>query len=161
MAERHTIEFREMGVNILSDAERATITLQFDQSCGGGGGRFAVDQTLKAIRGRFGDAVGSRLKRLCADEPNPLVLGSPGRTHPDYPDVVNLEIGVKPGVSMETALSCLLDFLRRQPGYRHTYGAPIDRDSAPSSRRNNTDDPAAKAADVLRRLFEQRKRRRP
>jgi hypothetical protein len=87
---------------------------------------------LKAIRWRFGDAIEGRLKHASGDESNPLVLGSPGQPHPDCPDVVHLEIGLKPGASMETALACLIDFLRQQPGYRHTYGAPIDRDAAPS-----------------------------
>ena len=48
MIERHTIDFARVSFNIISDADRATITLQFDQA---GGAR----ESIRGIFAPFSD----------------------------------------------------------------------------------------------------------
>jgi hypothetical protein len=147
MPERRTIEFRDTGVNILSDAERGTISLQLNSS--DPIERAAAVQILKAIRKRFGNG----------DESNPLVLSPTARPHPENPEVICLEVVVKAGAVMEPALSSLIDFLRRQPGYTQTFGKPLDRDHAQPQRRKEKEVDAADAAwDALMEMMSRGKR---
>ena len=159
MPERHTIEFDDIGVNILSDAERRTIILQFNSS--DLFERHTVERILKAMRKRFGDGVWSRLNRWSSGESNPLALSPAATRHPENPEVTCFEVAVKAGAAMESALSSLIDFLRRQPGYLRTFGEPLNRDHAPSRwRKQEKVDTSDAANDVLREILSRRKRTR-
>jgi hypothetical protein len=147
MAERHTVDFARCSFNVINDADRRTITVQFENPFPGP--RVvpeSVDRILKAIRQRFGGGIVGRLTRWSRGESNPLVLPQRGHAHPDNPDVLCFEIGVKDGARIEGALATLLDFLRRQPGYQRTYGAPLDRDPDPSEDRIGSTRNASTAA---------------
>jgi hypothetical protein len=157
MIERHTIDFARVSFNIVSDADRATITLQFDQA---GGGRESIPGILRAIQRRFGGGVMSRLNRWSTGESNPFVLPQTSRPHPDYPDVICFAIGLKPGARMEAALATFLDFLQQLPGYQRTYGSPLDRDEVPpQARKKSPRDVSAVAAGTLREFFKRRTKR--
>jgi hypothetical protein len=141
MAERHTIDFNRFGVNILSDAERGTITLQFEGTIAlqfEGTIAFQLDRDVKAIvkavNGRFGGGVWNRWVR---GERDVLKITSSGMPHPENPEVTRVEMIVSRGELMDIALGDLLDFFRRQPGYRRTLGAPLDRDSIDTRVRMN------------------------
>jgi hypothetical protein len=154
MIERHTIDFARVSFNVISDADRGTITLQFAQA---GGGRESIRGILRAIQRRFGGGVVSRLNRWSTGESNAFVLPQGSKPHPDYPDVICFAIGVKPGARMEAALATFLDFLRQLPGYQRTYGSPLDRDEVPSRVRTNSPrDVSTVAADTLREFFKRR-----
>lgn len=151
MPERHTIDFARCSFNIVTDADRRTITLQFENPFPGPTVvPESVDRILKDLRRRFGGGILGRLIRWSSGESDPLVLPRRGLPHPDNPDVLCFEIGVKDGAKVEGALATLLDFLRRQPGYQRTYGAPLDRDPAPSEDRiGSAKDASTAARDAL------------
>jgi len=155
MSERHTVDFDRVSVNVISDAERGTITLQFDNAFGG------LEQNkriLKAIDSRYGVGVLSRLSRWITGTDSALVLRSHSRPHPENPDVLCLELGVKRGERMESALGNLMEFLRRQPGYQRMFGTPLDRDEMPSRvRKMSSGDSSEAAADTFKRLLERRR----
>jgi hypothetical protein len=154
MIERHTIDFARVSFNIVSDADRGTITLQFAQT---GGRRESIQEILRAIHRRFGGGVMSRLNRWSTGESNSFVLPKCSKPHPDYPDVICFEIGVRPGARMEAVLARFLDFLRQLPGYQRTYGSPLDRDEVPSRVRTKSPHDVSTVADAtLREFFKRR-----
>ena len=162
MSERHTVDFARCSFNIVTDADRRTITLQFDHEAPRLGSR-PISLILKAIRRRYGDGPIARLSRWKTGEANPFVLPSHSRSHPDHPDVLCYEMGVKGGGggTMDSALAALLDFLRRQPGYERTYGAPLDLDGLPTRvRRGAEGDASTSAYRALKGLMERRQRPR-
>ena len=71
MIERHTIDFARVSFNVVSDADRGTITLQFDQA---GGGLGSIPGILRAIHQRFGGGVLSRIRRWKSGEISPFVV---------------------------------------------------------------------------------------
>jgi hypothetical protein len=157
MTERHTIDFARVSFNIVSDADRGTITLQFDQAGGGDG---SIAGILRAIHQQFGDGIPCRIRRWISGERNPLVVSRRARPHPEYPDVLRFEISVKPGERIEGALAMFLDFLRQQPGYQRTYGSPLDRDHVLSeARQASPHDTSALACSTLREYFRRREQR--
>jgi hypothetical protein len=160
MPERHSVDFARGSFNVLSDAQARTITLQFERTRGG---RDPIDSTirrvLKALDRRHGGGITSRLNRWMRGEGNPLVLPARPVPHPENPDVLCFEIGVRPGERMDSALAGLLDFLRQQPGYERTYGPPLDRDDGPRKVRGwGSGNAAASAQMILERLFKIRRR---
>lgn len=157
MSERHTIEFDGFGANILSDGERGTISLQFDVS----DSRQAIRPMLNAIRRCFGHGIRSRLTRWMTGQGDPLLrLTSRDEPHPDNPDVIRVEMRVKEGVHIDSALAALIAFFRRQPGYRRTLGPPLDRDDLEGQIPREPGDAAGLAQQALRRILEQRHRGR-
>jgi hypothetical protein len=147
MPERHTVDFARCSFNIVTDADRRTITLQFENPFPGP--RVvpeSIDRILNALRRRFGGGILGRLNQWRSGESSPLVLPRRGHPHPDNPDVLRFEIGVKNGARIEGALATLFDFFRRQPGYQTTYGAPLDRDPVPSEDRIGSAQDASTAA---------------
>ena len=159
MAERHTVDFVPDSFNLISDGERRTITLQFERSLEW---RKPVPQPigriLKAIKRRYGGGLMSRLHRWKHGERNPLVLPSRIEPHPENPDVLRFEIGVRPGETMESALASLFECLRRQPGYQRTFGAPLDRDQEPSRVQKARPGDASKSAqNILHSFIEARR----
>jgi hypothetical protein len=156
MPEIHTVDFRRGSINIISNAERATITLQF---AGDRDAVESVDRILKAIRRRYGDGLINRLSRWRTGEGSSFVLPLHSRPHPESPDILCFEIGVNRGGGLESALATLLEFLRQQPGYEHTFGAPLDRDQMPSPGHKVPPSVASEAAqDVLEQMMKQRRR---
>lgn len=159
MSERHSVDFVRASFNVVSDAEKRTITLQFDHS-----GFILhpisppVRLVLRAFERRYGAGILSRLNRWKTGETSELALPRQSNPHPENPDVFCFEIGVRPGVRMETALATVLLFLRQQPGYQRTFGPPLDRDEVPSpGQGRGVDDLAAAAGQVLMKLFERRR----
>ena len=151
MIERHTIDFNRVSFNVISDADRQTITLQFDRI---GSGLESIQRILRAVRRRFGEGIASRLSRWRTGQGNPFALPARIRPHPEYQDVLCFEIGVKRDARMEAALATLLDFLRQLPGYKRTYGSPLDRDQVPSRvRKESPRDASSVAGDTLREFF--------
>lgn len=148
MSERHTVDFDRFGVNILSDAELGTITLQFE--------KFGSGRMMKAIERRFGGGIWARLHRWRRGQDNSLMLSSPGAPHPENPDVIRLELTVRQGERMDATLAVLMDFLRRQQGYRRTLGSPLDRDGPERLSRTGEDDSSRAAEKTLRRILERR-----
>lgn len=153
MPERHTLVFTRCGFNVLTDHDRRTITLQFEDEwpnfglvpgpdgrviesrrprpLGGIAGMLSnhpIDRIFRALRRRFGGGLPGRLIRWASGKAGPLVLPAHTRLHPDNPVVICFEIGVRDGERMDAALAALLTFLRRLPGYQRTYGEPLDRD---------------------------------
>ncbi len=122
MIERHSIEFGRVIFNVVSDADRHTMTLQFQSNMSLV--RQSVTRLLCAIEWRFGNGIASRLRRWHSGQGNPLILPAGTTTHPEYDDVLFYEIGVKPDVRMEDALASLLDYLRQFPEYQRMYGPP-------------------------------------
>jgi hypothetical protein len=189
MPERHTIDFARCSFNVVTDADRRTITLQFEDAFrapqggrrrrrrpslasqiitlrfedafpGGSVVSDSVDRILKALRRRFGRGLLVRMTQWRRGESNPLLLPRRGHPHPDNPDVLSFEIGVKDGSKVEGALATLLDFLLRHRGYQRTYGAPLDRDPAPSEDRiESAKDASSLARDALIGLLERHTRR--
>jgi hypothetical protein len=159
MSERHTIDFARASFNVVSDAERNTITLQFESS---GGDQERVNppiaRVLKAIERRYGTGIASRLKRWRTGECNPLVLPSGSTPHPENSEVFCFEIGVEPGERLEFALATLFEFLRQQPEYQRTFGPPLDRDQMPLQVQiGKADDLSAAAQDMLTKFMERRR----
>ena len=132
MIERHSIDFDWVIFNVVSDADRHTMTLQFESNSPLV--RQGIRRILRAIEQRFGNGIASRLRRWHSGQGNPFVLPAGTTTHPEYGDVLFFEIGVKPGVRMEDALASLLDHLRQLPGFKRIYGPPLDRDQPPPAR---------------------------
>jgi hypothetical protein len=158
MTERHSVEFDRAIFNVIADGDRRTITLQFQHTTILD--RRAIDRILTAIRGRFGEGITSRLTRWRAGQSNPLLLPVRGVTHPEYPDLVCYEIYVKAGDAVEAALTTLLNFIRELPGFKHAYGAPLDRDQLSSQMRTGSlRDPSAVAGEVLTTFFKRRRER--
>ena len=133
MIERHSIEFGRVIFNVVSDADRRTMTLQFQSNSSRV--RQSITRLLRAIERRFGDGIASRLRRWHSGQGNPLMLPAGTTRHPEYGDVLLFEIGVKPGVSMEDALALLLDYLRQLPEYKRMYGPQFGRDQPPTKPR--------------------------
>jgi hypothetical protein len=150
MPERHTVDFDRFGVNILSDAEVGTISLQFEKT----GGAKPIGRMMKAIERRFGSGIWARLDRWRKGQGNPLVLSSRGEPHPENPDVIRLEMTVQQGERMDGALAVLMEFLRREPEYRRTLGPPLDRDHPDRLSRIGEGDASGAAAETLRRMIE-------
>jgi hypothetical protein len=155
MAERHTVDFVRDSFNLVSDAERRTITLQFESYLDR---RKPIPQPigriLKAIESRYGGGLMSRLTRWRRGESNPLVLPSRSQPHPDNPEVLCFEIGVRPGATMESALASLCEYLRQQPGYERMFGAPLDRDQPTSRVRKAQPGDASKSAhDIIHSMI--------
>jgi hypothetical protein len=159
MAERHTVDFDRVSFNVLSDEERGTITLQFDSPIWGHAGGH-VKGLAAAIGRRYGGGWKSRLDRWLAGEGEPLLVAGPSGPHSENAEVYCLELWVKRGAKMESALADLVEFLRRQPGYRRLLGQPLDRDqmrerpAEPSS-----GDSSQAACDALKRIMELRRPR--
>jgi len=159
MSERHTVDFDQISFNVISDAERETITLQFDATSGTYG-REQTKRIIQAITGRFGPGIRSRASRWLTGLGDPLALVRRSGTHPENPDVLCLELSVKRGVCVESALAELVEFLRRQPGYRRLLGQPLDRDQVlPRVCEFAARDSAEAATDTLKRMMEHRRRR--
>lgn len=155
MSERHTIEFDQFGANILSDGERGTISLQFDAS----DSRHEIHPVLDALSRRFGRGIRSRLRRWMTGQDDRLFLpASRVETHPDNPDVIRVEMRVKEGVHIDSALTALIAFFRRQPGYRRTLGPPLDRDDLESRIPRPPGHAAELAQQTLRRYIERERR---
>jgi len=157
MPERHSVDFIRASFNIISDAERRTIALQFDMVISVPG---AVERIVSALYGRYGSGIRGRLNRWRKGERSPLVMPSRGKPHPENPDVIRFEIVVKQGERLESALATLLGFLRQQPGYQRTFGPPLDRDEAPSEdRKAPAGDVSEAAGGLLKRIMDRRSRR--
>jgi hypothetical protein len=155
MSERHTVDFDRVSFNVISDAERETITLQFENVLSG---HAHIQQILKAIERRYGVGLFGRLRRWIVGTESALILRSHGRLHPENPDVLCLELGVRRGERMESALGNLIEFLRQQPGYQRMFGSPLDRDLMPSRVRTPPSGDSSKAAaDTFKRMLERRK----
>ena len=150
MPERHTVEFRELCLNILSDASRGTIVLQVDRLDARPG---AIARLERALRGRFGAGLAARLRRHWRGDASPLAPGPPARPHPDNVDVICWEIAVRAGVRMDDALGALLRFCRDQPGYLRTLGAALDADERAPRAPQRPADPSSRARTVLTELF--------
>jgi hypothetical protein len=154
--EIHTIDLMKGSITIISDAEKGTITLQFDRV---GDGLEPVKRILKAIGRRYGDGVMGRLSRWRSGESNPFVLASQSKPHPSNPDVLCFEIRIKPGERLESALGTLLGLLRQQPGYRRTFGSPLDRDHMLSRvQKVPSGDVSEAARDMMRRILKRPKK---
>jgi hypothetical protein len=155
MSERHTVDFDRVSFNVISDAERDSITLQFENVlCG----RASIQQILKTINREFGVGLFGRVRRWITGTDHSLVLRSHSKLHPENPDVVCVELGVQRGERMELALGELIEFLRQQPGYRQMFGSPLDRDEMPSPpRKVSSGDSSEAAVDMLKRMRERRK----
>jgi hypothetical protein len=151
MIERHTFEFNRFGVNVLSDAERAAISLQFDTS---GYGVEAIEPILKAVKRRFGRGIWGQLSRWMTGEGDLLLLISHGKPHPDNPDVIRVEMAIKDGERMDSALAALVDFFRRQPGFCRMLGSPLDRDDLDRRTRGGMGDVSRIANETFRRMWE-------
>jgi hypothetical protein len=156
MAERHTVDFDRISFNVLSDAERGTITLQFDSEIG----RHQNDQLkrlLSVLRYRYGASFMSRLRRWSVRAPEPLLLVGSSGPHPENADILCLELRLNREARLESALVDLVEFLRRQPGYRRLLGQPLDRgqmrERTPTF---SSDDSSQAAADTLKRMMERR-----
>jgi hypothetical protein len=152
MSERHTVDFIRGSINILSNGERGTITLQFEKAADG---LKPISRILKALERRYGVGVMRRLSRWRTGESNPFVLPLRTKPHPENPDVLCFEIGVKQGERMESALAALIEFLRRQPGYQRTFGSPLDRDQMPSRvRKASSTDNSNAAHNLMKQMME-------
>jgi hypothetical protein len=131
MPERQSVEFERVVFNVISDEERGTITLQFS----GAGGRSResreIEAILNAIEGRYAKGIRSRPSPEGLGSASPLVLPLRSKPHPEAPDVLCFEMRVKPGERMGSVLADFMDFLSQQPGYRRTFGNPLDRDQIP------------------------------
>ncbi len=154
MIERHTIDFARVSFNVISDSDRSTITLQFDQA---GGAAASIHGILRAVQRRFGGGFLSRLRRLSTGDSSPFVLPGRGNPHPDYPDVFCFELGVKPGTTSEAALAMLLNFVEQLPGYQRTYGSPLDPDKVTERGRTGSQhDASTVAQNTLLEFFKRR-----
>lgn len=149
MPEIHTIHLLRGNLNVISDVQKGTITLQYTQDRDG---VKAIDQILTAIGSRFGDRA---ISRLGSGEESPFKLPTRSRPHPDCADVLCFTIGLKPGQAIESALANLLNFLRQQPGYVRTLGAPLDPDEA-RARRTPTGSTPETARAILTEQFRRR-----
>lgn len=161
MSERHTVDFARCSFNVVTDSDRRTITLQFDNEWSGLQSE-PIARLIKAIRQRYGAGVLARLNRWRTGERHPFILPPRCLPHPDNPDVLCYEIGVRGegGGTMDSALATLLEFLRQQPGYERTYGAPLDRDQVPTRVRKGSDrDASTSAHDALRNFMDLRHKR--
>jgi hypothetical protein len=125
MSERHTLEMTDISFNIMSDAKRRTIVLQFDEEVSDSQD---IDDLVRAVDRRFGDRFWSRVSRWRSGSKNPFVLPRCENKHPEYPTVRRFEIAVKQGETFDHALARLFDFFRSQKGYKRTFGPPLDRD---------------------------------
>jgi hypothetical protein len=154
MPEIHTVHFVRGSLTVVSDAERGTISLRYPRGREGE----AIPAILKVLGRRYGDAPLSRLGRWRAGERSPFVLPPRPEPHPEGPDILCFEIGIRRGERPDPALASLLDFLAQQPGYRRTLGDPLDRDRMPApARKAPAGDMTRTAEDLLREQF----RRRP
>ena len=122
MPEYHTVEFRRCSFNVISDAERRTLTLQFDTL---NTSHKAIQKLLEAIERRFGKRTMRWFQWRRSDEGSPLLIRPGSSSRQVSPDVHRYEIGVRPGETMDSALGALLGFLRVQPEYQHTFGADL------------------------------------
>jgi hypothetical protein len=143
MPERHSIDFIRDSVNIISDADRRTITLQYEKTLGPPD---AMKPMLGAISRRFGTANRDRLGRWIRGEKSPFVVAGRSKPHPENPDVHCVEMIVKEGETMDSALACLLALLQQQPGYQRTFGPPLDPDQLPLKTRMAFSGGASEAA---------------
>jgi hypothetical protein len=151
MPEIHTVDFNDVGINVLSDPDHGTITLQYVRENHGTG---HVGRILAVLRRRYGKSTLSRLNRWRDREENPFVLPSCSTPHPDNPDILRFEIKLQHPEQADAALALLLGFLRQQPGYRRTLGAPLDRDHAPRREAAAPERNASEfAGDVLTQMF--------
>lgn len=157
MKEIHTIDFDRFGVNVVSDGGLGIISLQFDTTeCG----MRPIEPLLKAVKEHFGRCLCGYLSRWLAGEGDLLLLNAHERPHPDNPDVICVEMTIKEGQRMDRALAALMNFFRRQPGYRRTLGSPLDRDDLDHPIGSPTGDASSVACDTLKRMFENRRRGR-
>ncbi len=118
MPERRSVDFDQVSFNVISDPERSTITLQFPSFGGGSTSResVATKQILKAITARYGMGLKGQLIRWKLGTNSPLLLPSQNKPHPDAPDVLCFEMGVRPGERMDLVLADFLAFLSQRPG---------------------------------------------
>lgn len=158
MSERHTADFDRVSFNILSDAERGTISLQFDTPIWRHGGD-QVKRLVSAIGRRYSGGWRSRFSRWIAGAGEPPLVVGPSGPHSENAEVYCLELGLKRGAKMESALADLVKFLREQPGYRRLLGHPLDPDQMHKrSRDRESGDSSQAASDTLRRMMERRRR---
>ena len=111
MIERHSFEFDRAIFNVIADADRRTLTLQFQHTTILE--RRSVGRILTAIRRRFGNGITSRLSRWKTGQASTLMLPGHGVSHPEYPDVLCFELKVKAGHEIELAsppssISCVI-----------------------------------------------------
>ena len=155
MAERHSIDFIRASVNIISDTQRRTITLQYEKWPGPPD---AMKPILGAISRKFGTGVRDRFRRWLRGENTQFVRTGPSKPHPENPDVHCFEMIVKEGQTIDSALAGLLGFLRQQPGYQRTFGPPLDPDQLPPKARMAISVGACEAASAaLQGMFRRRK----
>lgn len=153
MPERHTVVFQRCHFNVITDHDRRTITLQFEESdpfleivlgrdgrpikprrspSVGGLARMLsnrpIDRILRALDRRFDNGLAGWLSRWRTGGESPLVLAAKAEVHPENPDVVCFRIGVKANHPTDAALAALLSYIRTLPGYQQTFGDPLDRD---------------------------------
>jgi hypothetical protein len=143
MPERHSIDFTRASVNIISDAERRTITLQYEKPLGPPD---AIKPILGAISKKFGTGIKDRVNRWKRGETSPFQLSGHAKPHPENPDVQCFEMNVSASERMDSALAALLECLRQQPGYQRTFGPPLDRDQLPRKSRMRSSDSLSEAA---------------
>ncbi|WP_422927279.1 hypothetical protein [Singulisphaera sp. PoT] len=125
MPEIHTIDFDRFAVNILSDAERGTIALQFDISACKA---TEIRPILNSIDEKFGYEAWSRFRRKLDAVAPVLRVTSPPAAHPDNRHVMRVEMALAEGARMDSSLQVLIAFLRQQRGYHRTLGAQLDPD---------------------------------
>ena len=120
MPERHSIDFVRASVNIITDPATRTITLQYERWHSP---PEAIKPILKAISRKFGTGIKDLVCRWTTGQSSPFVLPKGARLHPENPDVLCFEIGVKQNEKMDAALATLIGFLRQQPGFQRTLPA--------------------------------------
>ena len=148
MPERHSIDFVRASVNIITDAAARIITLQYERWHGP---PEAMKPILGAISRKFGAGIRNRLRRWMTGQSSPFVLPPGAKPHPENPDVLCFEIGVKQSEKMDAALAALIGFLRQQPGYQRTFGPPLDPDQPTPKTRTASKGDASEAADAALR----------
>jgi len=155
MPERHSIDFVRASVNIIADADKRTIALQYERSHGP---PEAMNAILGAISRKFGTGIINRLSQWMTGRSSPFVLPRAAKPHPETPDVLCFEIGVKQSEKMDAALDALIGFLRQQPGYQRTFGPPLDPDQPNPKTRSASKGDASEAADaVMKRMLRRAK----
>ena len=157
MIERHTIDFARVSFNVISDPDRGTITLQFDQAGAGRGFRSRDPTSHSPTVWRRG------LSRLRSLEHRRTRVHSccpeRGHPHPDYPDVLCFEMQRQAWLaSTEAALATFLGFLRATAGIPADVWLAARSGSGMSlaqTDRSTQATPQRSPENTLRRVFQQ------